>query len=505
MPRPNAFKANASFFRMIALGAVGAQVVQDHLNVLGHEIVELERGSLSTKIWSDVKRKRVRIPDLCCMSCGVRVESRAKTRPDLRMSHSTQDAERAWDYGMLDSDWIAFPVLSSGEDYWSAGALDAERSLWRERILTSWKSDGYLNLFKVESFRGAPFVHIRRKGVTEGSEVQIKWSARFASEDGRVTRLDGNKIHYAPVSTPERERHYRLGANLRPALHEGERFERHQVIAAQVPPLGVEELQCRGGCDRRRIAEMLRSRERTSRFTGCKLARLARSASLADTIRELAQDSVEDTYVRMEARSFLCAVTGEGADLWFRELLLSHPDDQMRLEAVVALAEVQTPSAFKLLRLALEDQTQPLYLRSACAWAIGCHRTPDAAECLVRAFADISVEVRSEALAALENLAESGLQALVGGLGDSSREIAAGSAEAIRRIGNLPRSQLESIVEIAESSRSTWPTWALGHLPSEDVRPLIATLQGKRPDVHFALSVLWTFLESWVSRDWSAR
>ena len=58
---------------------------------------------------------------------------------------------------------------------------------------------------------------------------------------------------------------------------------------------------------------------------------------------------------------------------------------------------------------------------------------------------------------------------------------------------------------MAESSRSTWPTWALAHLPSEDVKPLIATLQKKRPDVHFALSVLWTFLESWVSRDWSAR
>ncbi len=381
MPRPNAFKANASFFRMIALGAVGAQVVQDHLNALGHEIVELERGSLSTKIWSDVKRKRVRIPDLCCTSCGVRVESRAKTRPDLRMSHSTRDAERAWDYGMLDSDWVAFPVLSSQEDYWSAGGLDAERSLWRERIRTSWKSDGYLNFFKVASFRGVPFEQIGRKGVTEGSEIQIKWSARFALEDGHVTRLDGNKIHYTTVGAPERQRHYRLGSNLSPVLHEGQRFERHQVIAAQAPPLDVEELQCQGGCDRRLIAEMLRSRERTSRFAGCKLARLARSGALVDAIRELAQDAVEDTYVRMEARLFLCAVAGENADAWFREILLDHPDDQMRLEAVVALAEVQTPSAFRLLSLVLEDRAQPLYLRSACAWAIGCHPTGDAAEC----------------------------------------------------------------------------------------------------------------------------
>lgn len=505
MPRPNAFKANASFFRMIALGAVGAQVVQDHLAELGHQMVELERGSLSTKIWKDVKRKRVRIPDLCCTSCGVRVESRAKTKPDLRMSHSTQDAERAWDYGMVGSDWIAFPVLTSEEDYWSRGGLEAERSHWRERILTSWRAEGYLNLFSVESFRGAAFEQIGRKGVTEGSEVQIKWSARFAPAEGYVTRLDGERVFYATVDAPERERHYRLGSNLVPVVAEGERFQKHQTIAAEAAPLGLAELQCKGGCDRQRVQEMLKSRERTSRFTGCKLARLGRDDTLADAIWELAEDPVEDAYVRMEARSFLCAVAGESADAWFREELLEHPDDQIRLEAAVALAEVQTESSYELLKLVLEDQAQPLYLRSACAWSIGCHRTPEAAECLVGAFADIDLEVRNEALAAFENLADSGLQALIAGLGHSSSEVAAGSAEAIRRIGSLPSDSVETIVDLAESSKSTWPAWALGHLPLEDVKPFVAILQDRRPDVHFALSVLWTFLESWVSRDWSAR
>lgn len=51
---------------------------------------ELERGSTDTKLWKDVKRKRVRIPDLVCTKCGLRVESRAKTAPDLSMSHSPE-------------------------------------------------------------------------------------------------------------------------------------------------------------------------------------------------------------------------------------------------------------------------------------------------------------------------------------------------------------------------------------------------------------------------------
>lgn len=74
MARRNAFKSDSSFFRMLAVGAVGAQAVRQYLNALGHNIVELERGSLSTRIWRDVKRKRVRIPDLCCTKCGVRIE-----------------------------------------------------------------------------------------------------------------------------------------------------------------------------------------------------------------------------------------------------------------------------------------------------------------------------------------------------------------------------------------------------------------------------------------------
>jgi len=134
----NAFKTNSSFFRMLAVGAVGARAVQQYLNSLGHDIIELERGSLGTRIWRDVKRKRVRIPDLCCIRCGVRIESRAKTSADLSMSHSPSDAERAWYYGMLDTDWVAFPILSADESVWSAGGLHEQRSLWRERTLTTW-------------------------------------------------------------------------------------------------------------------------------------------------------------------------------------------------------------------------------------------------------------------------------------------------------------------------------------------------------------------------------
>src|SRR5438128_731347 len=153
MPRLS-FKPDASFFRKIVIGAVGARAVISDLGTHGHQFVELERGSTETKLWKDVKRKRVRIPDLICPRCGTRVECRAKTDLELAMSHSPTDAERAWDYGMVDADWIAFPVCVAVEEAdWSAGGLDRGVSYWRQKNWVRWQSGGFTNYFTVAAFR----------------------------------------------------------------------------------------------------------------------------------------------------------------------------------------------------------------------------------------------------------------------------------------------------------------------------------------------------------------
>jgi HEAT repeats len=498
----NAFKTNSSFFRMLAVGAVGAQAVQSHLNGLGHRVVELERGALATRIWRDVKRKRVRIPDLVCVACGVRVESRAKTAADLSMSHSPNDAERAWHYGMLDTDLVAFPVLSADEKVWSAGALDTRCSLWRERSLTSWQLGGQINLFTVAAFRASAPKQVKAKGVSEGSEVQVKWKARFAPSAGRITAVSGNRLDYVLNSSPGQPRHFRLGSGETAFLGVGANFEEYEVVAGQVAPLTPADRRCAGRCGQDTIERMLRSRERTVRFTGCKLARLARDSTRVATIRELASDPEEDAYVRMEARAYVCEVAGDSAEEHFRSILLNDADDQMRLEAAVALAETRTPSAFELLRTVLEDHRQPLFLRSACAWGVGCHGTEQAAECLVRAFADVAPQIREEALIALKELGSTGFAPLLRGLSEESSAVAAGAAEALRRIADVPARE---IATLARSSRSTWPAWTLAHLPKNTVEPHIASLQRERPDVHYAVSVLWTFLESWIAEDWTPR
>lgn len=190
MPRL-AFKPDSSFFRKIVIGAVGARAVIADLGRLGHRCVELERGSTDTKLWKDVKRKRVRIPDLVCLNCGCRIECRAKTKLELAMSHSATDAERAWDFGMVDTDWIAFPVCQAVEDAeWSSGSLCEAVSYWREKNCVRWSTSGRINYFTVAAFRSRLHARSRVKGAEEGSENVIAWDATFSTRAGVVEVVD---------------------------------------------------------------------------------------------------------------------------------------------------------------------------------------------------------------------------------------------------------------------------------------------------------------------------
>ena len=95
-----------------------------------------------------------------------------------------------------------------------------------------------------------------------------------------------------------------------------------------------------------------------------------------------------------------------------------------------------------------------------------------------------------------------GLDPLLKALEATSADVAAGAAETLRRIQVAPAKEIASV---AERAGSTWPTWTLAHLPKDAVAPHIAALQARRPDVHYAVSVIWTFLDSWIAQDWTPR
>src|SRR5712692_12050456 len=107
MGLPRAFKTDESFLEKIAMGAIGTRRTFEDLSRQGHTPLELERGSMSFKIWKAIKIKRVRLPDILCLRCGHRWESRAKTKLTITMSHSLSVQERGWDFGLRDDDFVA--------------------------------------------------------------------------------------------------------------------------------------------------------------------------------------------------------------------------------------------------------------------------------------------------------------------------------------------------------------------------------------------------------------
>lgn len=501
MPRL-AFKPDSSFFRKIALGAIGTRRVSTDLTGFGHEIHELERGSLDTKLWKEVKRKRVRIPDLVCARCGARIESRAKTKADLSMSHSPTDAERAWDFGMVDADWIAFPVCRAvSERIWTAGRLRASTSYWHERNWVEWQADGHANYFTVAAFRGVQPSKTATKGVTEGSETTLSWPAVFSTRTGSVSLVDGRRVTISRDADGHRYTRA-IPKDLSIFVGTGDEVRQDQLIAGRVEPLTQAALMCPGQLPPNHIPRLLSSRERTLRFTGVKLARLRDDADHQTAVRAIAADEEEDVYIRLEGASYLAAVCGAGAADLFRPFL-ERADQQTQLETVIALGETNTPEAVYLIAEILDDAKAPYFLRSAAAWALSKISDNRATERLVAAFGDVEPSIREEALQGVVSLGGGALPILLQGLQAANSDLAAGCAEALRQQADLPDFALNALLaNVRSEAPSPWAVWLLGYLRRARVAGAVAGLEATAPRLHYAITLLWAFAESWISRRW---
>ena len=504
MPRL-ALKPDSSFFRKIALGAVGSRHVAQDLERLDHRIAELERGAMDTKLWKEVKRKRVRIPDLVCERCGLRVESRAKTKTELSMSHSPTDQERAWHFGMVDADVIAFPVCKAGEEkQWSTGRLKEPISYWHERNWIRWQPEGRVNYVRVARFRAVPQGSATTKGVTEGSETSVVWKARFSRRDGVVEAVEGQKITIARSSDGHRHTQT-VPKPLRIAMAQGEEVALNQIIASEVRPESDHDLRCPGVLPEGHLPQLLASRERTQRFTGVKLARLQRDDSLGTPIAGLESDQEEDVYIRLEAVAYLVGVCNVGAEGLFVPYLAS-PDQQIQLEAVIALGEAGTDECVRMLSAILDDSERPYFVRSAAAWCLSRIGGTEACRRLVRAFSDVDRNLREEALEGIVTVNSDAVPILLAGLREVDPAIAAGCAEALRQQEALSADTIREIsAQLASGNSTVWAVWLAGHLPRERLAGAVADLQQTAPELHYAITLLWSFVESWVARRWELR
>jgi len=438
------FQSDVSFLEKIAMGAVGTRRVLEDLSKQGHCPLVLERGSTSFKIWKKVKIKRIRVPDILCVTCGSRVESRSKTTLEISMSHSTSDPERGWDYGLDDRDYVALVVCGRSGDR----PID-------------WQADELVQYFHVGELRsaqgkGAAFL-VRPKGAEEGFEARASWPAVVASSCGTVVSVAEDRIQYLREADSKKItlRLLRQAVLVEPLVAKGEAVVRNQVLAAVVPV--VRSLPCSKSITPRYYLARLAGPSLSERYTAAKALALAKSRTVSRTLLAKTNDTNEHIYVRLEAAAGL-ARQGMEEGWAFIEKCLADEYLQNRLEAVIILGEIQTKTSCRLLCDVLLDPQQHPEIRAGAAWALGELENHQALNALIDSFSAVDEGIRFEAARALAKLAAT--RPIAGQLPLALPEKRAGIAWALSKSRAF---ELEDLLNtLVDEDARQWVSYVLG-------------------------------------------
>ena len=476
------YKTDTSFLEKISIGAVGTRRVFDDLQQQGHTPIELERGSMSFKIWKAIKIKRIRVADILCIDCGSRIESRAKTKLAISMSHSFTNQERGWDYGLEDTDLVALVVCKR----------DGDRPI-------DWKADELVQYAAVGELRTAHntglAIAVQPKGPQEGFEARITWPSSIASAAGKVKEVTDTRLQYRR-QIDGRTITLRLskqGLSLAPLVQEGDPIAANQILASVVPVL--RRLPCSKGMTEERYAANLSSSSLSDRYTASKALSHFHSAESREALAHKLTDTKDHIYVRLEAAASL-ARRGNHSGLSFIEGCLSDRYLENRLEAVIVLGEVGGESSGKLLVQILNDGAQHPEIRAGAAWVLGQLRDRSTIDALVDSLLAVEDSIRIEAARALSELATEFTPEIVEELPRSAQSQRPGIAWALSKSSRFTVEQLLSTMVDDDVRR--WTAYIIGTQNPESYIEQMEVLRLKDPEVYFAATVLWQIMSSWV-------
>lgn len=482
MANRRAFKSYESFLEKIAIGAVGTLRVFEDLRVQGHDPFELERGSMSFKIWRTIKIKRIRVPDIMCRRCGRRVESRAKTTLEISMSHSRSDPERGWDFGLENGDFVAFPLC---------------RRIGDRPI--DWQADTLVQYVSVAALRSAErngqAVMTEPKGAEEGFEVRINWPADIASAPGIITRVEAERIQYRRYGDKRTVtlRLKKAGVELKPLVTEGDEVRESQIVGSVVPV--VRAFPCMGKASESTYVDLLSSVLLSDRYAAAKALSELAPAGVLEPLAGRVLDHREHIYVRLEAALGLARVGHERA-IEFMEQCLSDYYLENRLEAVIILAELQTDRSREILVRTLLNTEQHPEIRAGAAWALGELRDRAALNALIESFLCEDIGIRVEAARALRKLAHRFTPDIVQEFKEGGPAKRPGIVWALSKAGQFTIEQL--LDALVDDDARQWVAFLAGSQGQYKFVPEIERLREKDPQVYFAATVLWKIISSWI-------
>jgi hypothetical protein len=481
MASRRSFKSDVSFLEKISIGAIGTQRVFDDLIKQGHQPIELERGSMSFKIWMTIKIKRIRVPDILCVACNRRVESRAKTNLEITMSHSQADSLRAWDHGLDDNDYVALVVC------YRAGEEPVD---WQAEELVQYIQVEQLR----EAFRLGQVNEEKPKGAEEGFEIRVTWPATTASAAGRVKQISDERLQFTRLSDNRTIPLSRTkkGLMLNPLVREGELIQPNQIILSTVPV--TRTFLCDHSASEHGYIEQLHNPSLSEKYAAAKALSYFESATSTDALARILPTK-EHIYIRLEAAASLARRDDERGLEFIRGCLAGdYINDQ--LKAVIILGEIDTAEAVEILVATLLNDDLHPEIRAGAAWALGETRSKTSIGALIQSFLAVDEGIRIEAARALAKLTDESSQRILNELAESDPSLRPGIAWALSKSDHL--SIQDFLSALVDDDTRRWVAYIIGMQDQQKHIHQIETLKLEDPEVYFAVTVLWQIMGSWI-------
>ena len=455
-----------------------------HLAELGLSPIELERGSTNYKLWKSVKIKRIRVPDILCVSNGIRVESRAKTNLAISMSHSQADAQRGWDYGLKDGDFVALVQCSrSGADPIDWTAADMVQ---------------YVRVADMRSAYGSQRVIVERpKGAQEGFEVRLTWPAAVASAAGRIVEIGKERIKFKRSEdnrTISLSR-TRKGFALDPLVEEDEAFAAGKILAGVTPV--HTEIPTGNAVEPDFYVAELASTSLADRYTAAKALSYVTTEQVPPALLARLNDKSEHIYVKMEVAAYLARHGVPTGNAFIRSAIQSEYLEH-RLEAVIILSEIDSAESALLLRQTLSDSEQDPEIRAGAAWSLGELSRPDTVDDLVLAFHNVPDVIRIEAARALAKITRENAGPVLAAYGAAEETTRPGIAWALSRLEEVNIDDLLANTHRESTDARQWTAFVLGSVDQRQILGDIERLRAEDPEIYFAVTLLWKLMSSWV-------
>lgn len=446
-------KTDSSFLKFVSMGALGVRQTISQLRGQGFEPIVLERYCDSNKIWA-TKIKRLRLPDLLCTRTGLRIEVRAKSELQIKMSDAPNNPDRTWDAGLRDEDVAAFIAILSDDS--GQRAVD-EAAFFTVRALRD--SVGQSRL-------GQP------KSASEGAERDRTWPAIIPSANGVVRTVTAQKlvVELDRDGGGSRKQTYTLNGKS-VYVGTGDRFSGGISFLAGMPN-AMADLPAFQRWHYDPILD-LQSVNAIDRYAAVKaLTHRNDLYALAVPALEALLHNEPEQRVALEAAGSSAAMGSALGQDRIGQVLWGEGRNDFRMEAVLILTELASPFARdELIRVAGDAGFKDNEIRQAAVWGLG--------KAGLKAYEEIVrfIDHRDENLAAHAIVAfgkdtpEAVIRSLVQALIDGTPRKAAAASEAIRLIGG--ETTLRILIEAA-GAHSDWVIATLGRLPAEDVRRAVA-------------------------------